>query len=117
MRRYYPLALERPQVVFFPLSWTVVHPINSESPLFGLKPEDLARDEAEFLILLTGIDETFAQTVHARSSYRYSEIVWGAKFAGALEFDDDGSAISVNMERFHEVEPDNPEGVLLLPKH
>ncbi|MGC2402848.1 MAG: ion channel, partial [Acidobacteriaceae bacterium] len=35
VRRYYPLSLERESVVFFPLSWTIVHVIDKDSPLYG----------------------------------------------------------------------------------
>src|ERR1700753_454474 len=79
VRRYYPLELERESVVFFPLSWTVVHTIDQSSPLYGMTEDQLCGSGAEFLILLTGTDETFSQTVNARSSYRASEIVWDAK--------------------------------------
>ena len=34
-RAFFDLSLERRQVYFFPLTWTVVHPIDSESPLLG----------------------------------------------------------------------------------
>ncbi len=80
MRRFVPLALERRKVTFFPLSWTIVHVIDANSPLFGLTHDDLAGNHAEFLVLLTGFDETFSQTVHTRSSYKPEEIVWGAAF-------------------------------------
>ena len=66
-------------MAIFPLSWTIVHPIDDSSPLAGLSPEELQASEAEFLVLLTGFDETFAQTVHARSSYRADELVYGAR--------------------------------------
>lgn len=63
VRRYSLLPLERNKVTFFPLSWTIVHPIDDASPLAGKTPEELARAEAEILVLLSGIDETFEQTV------------------------------------------------------
>jgi inward rectifier potassium channel len=72
-RIFTPLALERESVSFFPLNWTVVHPIDENSPLFGWTRERLVESNAEFLILLTAIDDTFAQTVHSRSSYAASE--------------------------------------------
>ncbi len=81
VRRFLPLELERESVMFFPLSWTVVHPITTSSPLWGLTAEDLVALDAEFLVLLSGTDETVAAQVHARSSYKPSEIVWQAKFA------------------------------------
>ena len=75
MRRYDQLSLERTRVTFFPLSWTVVHPIDEKSPMRGMTHDDLVAEDAEFMILLAGIDETFSQTVHARSSYKPDEIV------------------------------------------
>src|SRR5207244_1802006 len=65
VRRYSPLPLERNKVTFFPLSWTIVHPIDGASPLASRTREELKRAEAEILVLLTGIDEAFEQTVHA----------------------------------------------------
>src|SRR3984957_18150880 len=58
VRRYLPLPLERNKVTFFPLSWTIVHPIDAASPLAGRTRADLERGEAEILVLLSGIDET-----------------------------------------------------------
>jgi inward rectifier potassium channel len=94
VRLFTPLVLEREGVTFLPLNWTVVHPIDRQSPLFGWTEERLLAAEAEFLILLTAIDETFVQTVHSRSSYVAREVVWGASFApmyrnvhGAMELD------------------------------
>ncbi len=80
IRRFYRLTLERDKVTFFPLNWTIVHPIDEKSPLFGVTEKDLKETDAEFAILLSGIDEIFSQTVHSRSSYKYDEVVVGAKF-------------------------------------
>jgi inward rectifier potassium channel len=84
-REFLSLKLERDQVLFFPLSWTVVHPIDETSPLYGLGPEDLAAAQAEFLVLLTAFDETFSQTVHTRSSYLAEDVVWGATFTNVFK--------------------------------
>jgi inward rectifier potassium channel len=92
-RRYYPLGLERTSVYFFPLTWTVVHPIEASSPLYGKTAADLERMQAEVLILIKGFDDTFSQTVHARYSYRYDEITWGARFTPAFHADDDGALV------------------------
>jgi inward rectifier potassium channel len=105
VRRYYPLRLERESVVFFPLSWTVVHPIDRDSPLFGVTEEELCASGAEFLILLTGMDETFSQIVNTRSSYRANEIIWDAKFADIFVYDPDGRMAGVDIKRFHDTTP------------
>jgi inward rectifier potassium channel len=108
VRRYLPLSLERNKVTFFPLSWTIVHPIDDASPLAGRTAEDLERAEAEILVLLTGIDEALEQTVHARSSYRADEIVWNARFQSMFLQDDGQSRVSVDVTRVHEIEPVQP---------
>jgi inward rectifier potassium channel len=103
-RRFYELNLERKKVVFFPLSWTIVHPIDESSPLRAVTAEDLRESEAEFLILLTGIDETFSQTVHARSSYKAHEIVWGARFTNMFNRPDGGGPLTIDVSRLHSIE-------------
>lgn len=89
-RKYAELKLERDHVLFFPLTWTIVHPIEPDSPLFGKTPADLEKLQAEALILIKGMDDTFSQVVHARYSYRYDEITWGAKFSPAFDIDEGG---------------------------
>jgi len=100
-RRFSVLSLERNRVALFPLSWTIVHPIEGNSPLSGLREQDLAERGAEFLVLLTAADETFMQTVHARSSYRYDEIVWGARFSDIFAQERAAHDLTVNISRIH----------------
>jgi inward rectifier potassium channel len=109
VRRYYPLNLERESVVFFPLSWTVVHTIDEQSPLFGVTEDELCASGAEFLILLTGMDETFSQVVNARSSYRANEVVWDAKFTDIFIYDPEGRMAGVDMKRFHDTARISPQ--------
>lgn len=87
---FHDLELERHAVAFFPLHWTVVHPIDDESPLCGVDPQELVRREAEFLIQLSAIDEASTERVHVRSSYRFNEVVCGAAFTDILERSDTG---------------------------
>jgi len=103
-RKFIPLKLERESVVFFPLAWTIVHPIDEESPLWGATHEDLKDWDAEFLVLLSGIDETFSQTVHTRSSYKASEIVWGARFADLFNSPKPDGTLSIDVSRLHQIE-------------
>ena len=103
-RRFYSLPLERQKVTFFPLHWTIVHPIDKESPLYGVTQRDLEESDAEFSILLTGIDEIFSQTVHSRSSYKYDEVVVGAKFRDMFLPSEDG-VTRVDLRRLSDIEP------------
>ena len=79
-RRFKALKLERYKVFLFPLNWTIVHPIEKDSPLYGKSAADVNKMHTEFLILVKGYDETFAQEVHSNSSYTWDEIEWNAKF-------------------------------------
>jgi inward rectifier potassium channel len=92
-RQYLNLTLERDNVYFFPLTWTVVHPIDEASPLYGKTVEDLVRLQAEVLILIKAFDDTFSQNVNARYSYRFDEIEWDAKFSPAFHIDEKGEMV------------------------
>ena len=105
VRRFYLLPLERTSVTFFPLSWTIVHPIDEASPLSGLTRDDMRRSNAEFLVLLSGLEETFAQRVHARSSYRWDEVVWGARFSDILHHPEGDEAVTLDVSRLDSIEP------------
>jgi inward rectifier potassium channel len=92
-RNYRVLRLEREQVLFLPLTWTVVHPIDTESPFWGKSAADLEGLQAEVLILIKGYDDTFSQTVLVRHSYRHDEIVWDHRFAPAFYVDGEGDLV------------------------
>jgi inward rectifier potassium channel len=95
IRKYYGLKLERKLVNFFPTNWTIVHAITEDSPLFEQSEEDLKNSETEILILIKGFDDAFAQTVHSRHSYIYSEITWNAKFVNMIESEDQVTVVDL----------------------
>lgn len=102
-RNYYELPLERDNINFFPLTWTIVHPIDENSPLYGLTEKDIKESGAEFLVLIKAFDDTFSQSVHSRSSYTADEIIWDSKFTNIYSESPQGIT-SVDMSRFNEVE-------------
>jgi len=104
VRRFDFLPLEREKVSFFPLAWTVVHPIDKSSPFYGLTYETLKESDAEILILLTAIDENFAQTVHTRTSYKPDEIVWNAKFINMYNKMGNDDPISIDVRKLSHIE-------------
>ena len=105
VRKLDNLTLERAEVMFFPLSWTVVHPIDETSPLWGLAADGVRAADAEVLILLSGVDETFSQTVHARTSYKPDEIVWNVRFVGIFDSPKEGEHLAIDLRRLSEIEP------------
>ena len=104
VRRYKLLPLERNRVTFFPLAWTIVHPIDEASPLAHVTSESLEAAEAEILVLLSGIDETHEQTVHTRSSYLAREIVWNARFQSIYVASTANGPVVADIGRLHDVE-------------
>ncbi|MBA3970925.1 MAG: hypothetical protein H0X46_02055 [Bacteroidetes bacterium] len=80
IRRFRPLELEIKNIIFFPMTWTINHPIDENSPLSGMTAKDLQEADVEFMISLNGFDDTFSQTVSSRFSYTHDELVYGAKW-------------------------------------
>src|SRR4029077_1260818 len=104
-REFIVLKLERESVAFFPLSWTIVHPIDQDSPLREYRgPDDLHACESEFLIMLNGFDETFSTIVHTRSSYKGEEVVWGARFRNMFNPPEPDGSLSIDVRKIHDVE-------------
>jgi inward rectifier potassium channel len=104
-RQYDQLALERTRVVFFPMSWTIVHPIDEKSPMWGMSAQDIADRDAEFMVLLSGVDETFSQVVHARTSYKPSEIVFGHRFVNIYNPVRADGTVSIDVRKLGDTEP------------
>jgi inward rectifier potassium channel len=102
-RQFKLLSLERNKVLIFPLNWTIVHPINTESPLHKLTEQDLAERDAEFVLAITGTDQDISRVVYSRTSYIYDEVLVGAKFASIIERDSMGTVI-VDPSRVSEIE-------------
>jgi len=103
-RRFFALKLERNRINFLTLSWTVVHPIDENSPLFGFTPQDLEESDAELLLLINGYDDTYAQNVHARQSYKWHEVVWNAKFKVMFHPSDDLQRTILDLDRINDIE-------------
>jgi len=101
-RRLYDLELTRRQHALFTLTWTAVHPLTAQSPLAGATPASLAATDTEIIVSLTGLDETYEQTVHARYVYTAGDIVWGARFVDVLSRLPDGQR-RIDYPRFHDV--------------
>lgn len=104
VRRFFPLELERKNVSILTISWTIVHPLDDNSPLRDMTPEELKRTEASFSILLKAFDDTFSQTVHSRAAYYSSDIVWNAKFKPTFDRDEDGTIV-LDLSKLHDYVP------------
>lgn len=113
--RLYDLRLLRERSPMMGRSWTALHRIEPDSPLFKATPETIAHDEIEFVVTLAGIDETSMQPVHARKRYLDTDILWGARHADVLSERADGSLV-LDVRRFHEVIPTEPVAGFPYPR-
>ncbi|MCG2584076.1 ion channel [Massilia sp. TS11] len=100
--RVYDLKLERDRTSVFALSWTVMHQIDANSPLYGKDIDDLFREGVTLMVSISGIDDTFNDFVHARHTYTPEEIMWGYRFVDILS-ERDGDVRLINFDKFHDV--------------
>ncbi len=103
--KFYQLPLERSRVDSLPMNWTVVHPINEESPLYGFTKEDLTATDAEVYVLVRGFDDIFSNTVLQRTSYRFNEIFFDAKFETMYYESNDDTTTIVEINKLHNYKP------------
>jgi inward rectifier potassium channel len=104
VRKYYSLPLEADSVRYFPLTWTIVHVINDQSPLYGMTMQQIKDGTTEVLILVEAFDETFSQMVLQKHSYADHQWLEGVRFKRNFSADDNGKIV-LNIRDLHEVEP------------
>lgn len=105
MRRFYDLELQRAASPFFVLSWQVFHPIDEDSPLHGMSREDMIAEDVRFAVSFTGLDGTFAQTIHARHLYWAEDLRVGHRFVDVME-NLEGGVTRMDFRKFHLTEPE-----------
>lgn len=103
--RFYDLKLERDQTSVFALSWTILHPIDAASPLYGLTQKDLQESATTLTVSISGMDDTLNDFVHARQTYAAEHIYFGHHFVDILS-DKVGSVRTLDFGKFHDIVPD-----------
>ncbi|GAB4526291.1 MAG: ion channel [Pleurocapsa sp.] len=104
LRHLSNLRLLRSQSPSFRLSWLIMHPIESTSPLYQETASSLIEKDTEIIVILTGLDETSSQTIHARYTYNQYDIRWGMRFVDILGKTNDGQYF-IDYQHFHDVIP------------
>lgn len=102
--KFYKLKLERERIDTFSMNWTVVHPIDEESPLLNFTEEDMKNSDLELYVQVSGFDNIFSNVVMHRSSYTYDEIVWGAKFKPMYHESEDGKTTILELNKLNSFE-------------
>ncbi len=100
--KFYDLELERSHVESLPMNWTVVHPLNSESPLFEYTAEDMKKADLEIYVSVRAFDDVYSNIVQQRTSYTYNEILFDRKFVQMYRERDDGKTTIVELNLIDE---------------
>ena len=101
MRRFQELKLVRSNNPLFALSWTVMHPIDQDSPLYGLGLAEMIEHDMEIVVMMSGMDETIADRIYARHAYLAEEILWQRRFVDVVSVTPGGQRM-VDLIRFHD---------------
>ena len=101
VNKFYQLELEMTRINALTLSWTLVHPITENSPLYGFSKVDFDSVEGEFLVFIKTFDEMFSTTVAANTSYTFDELVYGAKFQMMYSENDNNTKTILNLDKLN----------------
>lgn len=110
MTRFFPMKLEIARINSLALSWTCVHPIDEDSPLFHMTKKDLEEANIEIMITIKGFDDHFSNTVQQRTSYTYREMVYGARFVPMYERSASGDFTELRLNKVNDHVPHIFEG-------
>jgi inward rectifier potassium channel len=99
--KFYALELELDRINALTLSWTLVHPITENSPLYKFTNTDFKNTNGEILVFIKTFDDMFSNTVAARTSYTFDEVVYGAKFEPMYTRSTDNSKTILNLDKLN----------------
>ena len=103
--RFYPLPLEFSKINSMALSWTMVHHITEESPLYQYSKEALYDAKMELMVYMKAFDDHFSNTVQQRTSYTFEDLIYGARFLPMFERSADGSYTLLELDKINLHEP------------
>jgi inward rectifier potassium channel len=102
MRPLQDLVLVRNHSPFLTLAWVIMHPIDENSPLFGLNQDALLKNDYRLFISLTGLDNTVSQDIHSLHAYLPEDILWNHRFVDIVKVRVNGSYY-IEDHKFHDV--------------
>lgn len=104
INKYYSLDLELTRINSLSLSWTLVHPITENSPLYHFTKEDFESITGEFLVFIKTFDDMFSATVALRTSYTFDEVVFGAKFNSMYSRNASNTKTILHLDKLNDFE-------------
>lgn len=107
MRRFHELKMMRNRTPALSLTWTPMHLIEEDSPLYGHTADSLAQLNAQIQVSITGIDEAVSYTISARHNYATPEILYHHRFVDIIVPQANGDR-HIDYRYFHSVFPSDP---------
>lgn len=101
VNKFYDLPLELAKVNTINLSWTLVHAIDDKSALYNLSLDDLKSCRVEIIAFVKAFDETYSNTVVARTSYTAEEINFGERYLPMYHRSEDGSVTILDLDKLN----------------
>ena len=101
---FQPMRLSKNENPMLALSWTLFHPIDADSPIYGVAEADLLASEMNFVLSINGLDETSSQMVHARETFAAQDVRTGHEFVDIFSLDENGLR-HVDYARVHDTRP------------
>ena len=99
---YQEMKLTKSENPTFALTWTLFHPIDENSPLFGVDPDEMEATELNFVLSIAGYDESAAQLVRARHTYAAQDLRFDHEFVDVFSLDADGTR-RLDYSRLHDL--------------
>ncbi len=109
--KFYPLKLEFAKINSLALSWTIVHHINEESPLYNYTKEEVEESKVEVIVIVKAFDDHFSNVVQQRTSYTYKQVIYGAKFLPMFEKAETGEYTILELDKI------NAHELVKMPEH
>jgi inward rectifier potassium channel len=107
-RRMVDLPLQRADLPFFPLTWTLIHEITDDSPLAELRrtdKQDLLQSGLRVMVSVTMRDPSLGAQVYAAHSYAPQDIALDMRYANAITIKGEDHSVA-DMGKISDLEPD-----------
>jgi inward rectifier potassium channel len=106
-RHSHTLKLIRSQLPILPLAWTVMHPIDESSPIYGMDSAQLVQSDARLFLSLEARDPSITALVYELRNFQPQDVAFGMRYADAVVTEPDGSTV-MDLNMISGIEPDDP---------
>lgn len=93
VNEFFNLELERDYIDYLPTTWTIVHKIDKNSPLFKLSENEITEQQGELIVMVSYYDESFNQEVHQMCSYLLKDVKLNYRFVKTYHYNEKGEMV------------------------